>query len=285
MLQRVSALIVLLFLVATDVLVASEEAAVGTASVEVVVAAEVDAPRPLQHAAEEIQYRFGVPVTYEDPAYSYASELQDASHLVPGREALVLSGDAAPLVMPRDGILATSFRTTLAGVPLDDPQDILEQLVLDHGQADNPGRFELRVGDGWFSIVPTHRRGKQGVLIPETPVLDTVIELQPIPRSGLEAVNSILVSLGTFSGTKINIGAVVDCLANATTVIGGHPSRPARDYLREVLDVCDERTTWQLIYDPNALAFFLNLGYVRKGNPYVQYQQGMKSTFVTSPFQ
>jgi hypothetical protein len=222
--------------------------------------------RPVAKAVEVLGQRYGIVVTYEDPPYAFAGDLQDVTAAVsrspvkPGHRVLV----------PREGAIQLTYSLSPSTGKLEHP-DALIRKVLDTYRANGGGsQFELIQQDDVFHVVPVMVKNSAGVLVATRSVFDTPITVPVQPRSGMEMVDAICKALSAVTA-RVAVGmAPLNALANAQVVEGG-TNEPARDILARTLKQLSKEAAsrlgkggeqpyvWRLLFDPSSKAYFLNL--------------------------
>ena len=189
----------------------------------------VDDPRPLARAIDAIEQRFGWTVTYEDPPYENASEIEDVT------ERVRRDGKSHPRVLvPRGG--AFHFSYAFNPESSSDPDELLGALLSRYEASGNPGFYRVFQEDAAFHVVPRMIVDVRGVVAEVHSVLDAKISLQP--------------------GEK-NLAEVVAATAAATTAAGAD----AIGASNAAADISSSRRpiSWRLLYDPGMRKYVLNL--------------------------
>ena len=127
----------------------------------------VDDPRPVQVAVAELEKRYGWLVTYEDPPYQFAGELEDVSKL-PGRPFMDLRHQHLELASPLP--------------PLSDnpnPLTLLNAVIVADANRVGHSRFALRSSPFGIHVVPTAFRDTNGIWSVTASILDALIEMPP----------------------------------------------------------------------------------------------------------
>ena len=230
-------------------------------------------PRPLAKAAEALEGRYGIPVSYEDPAYVYDGDIVDftdpaykISH--PGIRALGVKSGSVVL----RGNLSASVRSPADAISL------FQSLLDDHVRAGNPGEFALvQSGDG-VVIVPTKVRDANGILSPDQSPLEVRISFPEQERTANEAMDAICGAILANSGKKVVLGmdpfggirSTDPRGARATYYVTiGATNEPARSVLQRTLAGLQWanpsikspilKMAWRLLYDPGERAYALNV--------------------------
>lgn len=212
----------------------------------------VNDPRPLAEAADQLQKRFGVPITYEDPPYLHSSEIVDLRF-----EPVESHVDRDhPTWIPRFGRIELTYVVSGGEHRIDDLAAAIEQAIQVHASNGNAGTFRLEREREALSLIPVAAKGEDGRLAPIKPVLDTEISLPAGARPGEELLELIMAELNRKSGFKIKHGWAVGITHAVESTRG---SEPARSALRRLLEAQPMKLTWRLFYDPPSREYFLNI--------------------------
>ena len=216
----------------------------------------VDDPRPLAAVADELERRFGIAVSYEDPPYS------DPADLVYSKVAegvLIPAGSGLTVEYGYDDVEGTG--------PMLDPLSILQAFVQQHEAKDQPGRFRVEEEDGMYFIIPERvRQGKAG-LVAVTPVLDAVVGV-PLaqPASAMSRLEEIVDGVALATGAEIRLGMIPGNLLTETTVTLEGGALSAREHLAALSAALPNPVTWRLLYDYDRQTYYLNLAIVPGAN-------------------
>ena len=116
------------------ILVASVSSGQTTSNVYI----SVDDPRPLAACIDEIEKKFGWVVTYEDPVYLNATEINDVTASV-RRDGKSYPG----VLVPRGGLFTFSCAQPIDGRSPADRAALLQALLRAYGANGNPGFFQV----------------------------------------------------------------------------------------------------------------------------------------------
>jgi hypothetical protein len=202
---------------------------------------DIDSPRPVASAAEQVERAFGVVVTYEDPAYSPDEVVADEA----GR------------LIPRGGQLTLETEGSLA------LGDVLERILALAEATNNRWRFALEHRAPLYHIIPRSDGNESGTLRPYRSVLDVRIPLPATPANGLEHLEAICRAVGAATNQTILPGTIpVNALLRhqmAERPPESPPEETARDALSRMLAEMGSRWSWQLLNDPSSGTFVLNV--------------------------
>ena len=188
----------------------------------------VDDPRPLAACIDEIERKFGWIVTYEDPVYLNAAEINDVT------SSVRRDGKSYPRVLvPRGGPFTFSYALPTDGGSSADPAALLQALLAAYEANGNPGSFRALTEGASFHIVPTKVSNESGVLTDYVPPLETLISLESGERTLVEVVQSIVAAVSSQSRSNIIVGATpTNALQVRVHVDSG--KQPARALLAQI---------------------------------------------------
>lgn len=212
-----------------------------------------------------LQQKYQWRITYEDPSIENPAELKDITHAQykrthPNTNDRTIVPVASPFTFTWDESLAAS-----------DPGAVLDQIVTEHNNSTNPGRFRVYRQGGMFNVIPSSVRAKDGTLVPVQSVLDVQISFPTEERGFLDTISLILQLAGEQGHHNLILGMASPHMARERVTVGAdHIS--ARDALlvaitsRDVL-AAPWRLSWILLRDPNGGDYYLSLvGVVPNGS-------------------
>ena len=215
-------------------------------------------PRPMAGVADLLERRYGIPISYEDPAYMYPGDL--VGRVQPNGPAILL---------PKGGSVAVSIPTgAQIGAP-DGVVAILQAALTSYRQAGNSGDFKLLQNDGAILVVPTSVRDLDGVTTPVQSPLDVPISFPQTVGNGVDVVAGICQAVTRASGSSVLVGSLpFQSLATQTVTLSASNETARNVMLRlfAALNWADSRTitpvsklSWRLLYDAAAHKYYLNL--------------------------
>lgn len=182
--------------------------------------------RPLDAIATELELRFGIAVSAEDPLFQFRGDMMDISVEVPR----VRPGTLVPA--------RWGFEVQFPVNPDGSPQNVRELLAGIVAEANHRSPFVYRLDEvsGAFFFVPTRTRDVQGRSIAITPLLDRLVTIPP----GIRRINESAALLA--ADLSQQTGLQVSCCQSA---IAGYPwgmekvmfaanNEPARSALRRL---------------------------------------------------
>ena len=205
----------------------------------------VEGPRPVAKAVETLMQKYGSVITYEDPRYSYAEDLDDVTEQVRKDLDKYSPGKAPKVIVPAGGALSVTSSSGEVG-------DILNQIT----QASEHGHFKVvRTGDV-LHVVPTEVRDKNGNWIPQTSILDARISLPAQDRSAYQTIKAICQAVGAAAHAQVEYGAPI---GGGLRAENGPPAayrleandEPARSVLMRAMAMIfppGRKMTWELFY-------------------------------------
>jgi hypothetical protein len=223
------------------------------------------ASRPVADAIRVIERLYGWPITYEDPPWLYAGDLEDVTSRV--RNDGKSAGDGVPRILrPRGGTFV--FRgDNLQPPPLNkrSPEAaaraaIFEMLKSYSASIGGVEIFTLTDSDGLFHVIPVQRKDSSGKLEKIVPLLDTPVSIPGKPTTLSALVNGICRSLTESAGTSVGTWMAVN---SSPTYIAVNPGESARSVLSRAS--AEQKPpgplSWALLYIP-ALGYRLELHWV-----------------------
>ena len=212
-----------------------------------------DAARPLGAAADGLQQRYGITVTYEDPIWVFYGDLKASPNKL---EAV--KGGGKPLILPAGSRYEVELIPS-ATAPLLTPMAVLNAVLQQHEAAGQPGRFRVQQDGKIYHLIPDQVKNAKGQWAVATPILDTQITLASAARDGATTLRLICDEVSAQSGQQILIGQVpLNLLLPMEITLGGAPT-PARDLLTDLVSALPHPTSWRLAWEPNLQSFLLNL--------------------------
>lgn len=208
----------------------------------------VDDSRPLAQAVLELEIKSGWPITYEDPPYAHPSDVVDVT----------VRRDLGQALVPRGGRF--EFHTFLAprSQKLADATPVIQSLLDTFNRSGYPGSFMSKKSGQIFHVVPVQIQNKDGRLIDLIPILDVPITLPEQERSGIKALQDITQAISKLTGTQIIVGTIPLNLFLPRTRLAA-ANEPARDVIVRLVQSTNRKLSWQLLYDPGARLYALNL--------------------------
>lgn len=241
----------------------------------------IDDPRPVAKAVEELVSLYKYVVTYEDPHWTYSGDLLDVTTQVRQDLGRYHTGNAPKVTRPLGGKLTLT-------VPPSSPANtqtmasVLDQLMRLQSTRGEGGHFRVvQVGDV-FHVVPSEVRDQNGNWISQRSILEVPISLPMENRSESEMLEAIVKAVSAADRVKFYVGG------GAGTGGGiANPHRPASyplgadnelasSVLMRALHLLNDqkfgtwivqRLTWQVLYDSDENAYFLNLSVVPDRTP------------------
>jgi len=218
----------------------------------------VDNPRPMAEAVKQLQNKYGVIITYEDPRFIYEADLVDKTD--PQYRRAHPGGYKA--LSPKGGHLEINYVVSpLTGKP-ETPLTLLQQLLDVYAASDNPGRFRLKQTGRFFHVVPRQVKNNRGQWVDQGSILDLPISFPERQRSGFETVETILKAVSQSAGISVGIGTAPMNLMNLlikNQITQSASHEIASDVLVRTLESTKQKLSWRLLYSPGQKCFFLNL--------------------------
>lgn len=224
-------------------------------------------PRPVAKAMEVLSDRHALVITYEDPPYAFEDDVKDVT-------AAVARGTVQPghrTLVPRGGAMELTYSLSSTAGKLEQADALIRKVLDTHLAAGGRTQFEVMHQGDEFHVVPVMVKDSAGAWIQIRPILDTRITVPLQSRSGAEMVDSICNALAAATQIRVAVGISPMSALGSGHVTEGGTNEPARDILSrslqqlskeagERLGAGEERPyVWQLLFDPGAKTYFLNL--------------------------
>ena len=198
----------------------------------------VNDPRPISAMAEKIAQQTGWTITYEDPSYQYAADIEDFSGV------LTDPSSNAPFYVMRK----VPFVFTLDAEKRKDAVKAISELVDTFEMRTGGQKFKVIAENGYIHIVPQLNRDKQGTWAEQRPALDTRISLTAGKRTLADFMSEFTQVVSKESGRRIDIGTVpLNLLFNTEVELPAFKNTEARTVLREALSRAPTKLSWHLL--------------------------------------
>jgi hypothetical protein len=214
-----------------------------------IITLSVDDPRPLAAALQDLEARYGWVVTYDDPIYQHADELQDVTASVRRQD----DATRPRVIVPRGGPF------TFTWPPSSAPPAILENLLQAYNASGHPGVFRLANTGATFHVIPVRSRGADGVDKELPAVLDAPIFVPHGGRTAHELLLAIVERVSRATGVSVGLGSYPVNWSLQTQVEGAVGYEPARTALVRLLDSPRLKFSWRMFYAPDMKRYFLNI--------------------------
>lgn len=219
----------------------------------------VNDPRPVTAAMEVLEGKHGMVITYEDPLYVHGTEIVD--HTIPAYKQANPFGHRA--LSPKGGSLEITYKTSPGLVRSDEIRQVIQRVLDDHAERNNPGRFYLQQDGEIFHVIPAQYRDSSGRLVNMGSILDTPISFPEQERSMLKTLELIKNAVSQARGIKIIIGTVPSNLLHRKSSRQGATNEKARDVLVRALKATNTKLSWQILYAPGWKMYTFNVHWVR----------------------
>jgi hypothetical protein len=229
------------FLILASLVAGVAAAQQGTSSTEIVRSIDVNNARPVLRAVETLRERYHLSITYEEPRYVFAQDLQDISYMHRGP---VTGG--AKLTGPRRGAIHFTYAEA-GGSPCENIKSLLRRLVTEYASQGGPV-FDVRertTPDGLqWNVVASKARNENGTFVDQPDILGVPVFIPKARRSKADFLSEMLQQLRIETGYRVVLGTT-ETSTNAVEL--GADSAPARDVL---VGLYGTSTVWDLNYDP-----------------------------------
>jgi hypothetical protein len=232
--------------------------------------------RPVDKAIQELEKRYGWQITYEDPPYVHYGDITDVSDtnwpgtplqsqsqlqsVQPSVQPSVLqSAQREPgahnrALVPKGGSLSFNL-------PSADPVELgaVEALLRSYNESHRGFEFAVVRGASLLHVVPRKARGLSGNLEPVTPVLDTIITIEPRERTSGALLEEICNKISIATNTNVVMPGIPGNMLSLTKTSIGGPGKTARSILEQWLLEGGGRLSWHLFYEPAVKWYILNI--------------------------
>jgi hypothetical protein len=227
----------------------------------------VQGGRPVAAAILELEKRYGWQITYEDPPYGYYSDITDVSDTdwpgVPVQSPSEMqlaqeSGTHHRTLVPKGGSLSFTL-------PSADPDELgaVEALLKSYNESHRGFEFAVVRGASLLHVVPRKARGISGNLEPVTPVLDTVITIEPKERTSGALLEEVLKKVSIATNTNVVMPGVPGNMLSLTKTSIGGSGKTARSILEQWLLEDGSSLSWRLLDSPDKKwGYFLNISQI-----------------------
>lgn len=143
---------------------------------------------------------------------------------------------------------------------------VVQELVNAQAASANAGRFRLEKSGQIMHVIPTAIKNIDGELAQQQSVLEAIVSLTAVERTGFEKLNSICAAISQATKIPVMIGTIPKHLFLQHQDQEGAARRTARDVLANMLETVGNGThlSWQLFYDPGLRIYVLNIHQVPK---------------------
>jgi hypothetical protein len=223
-------------------------------------------PRPLAEGAKFLEKYLSVAVSYEDPPWSFAPDIERNGDS-PNRVPTMIDDTRGPVW----GTLELQFTIrTETSRAIDTPRILLDKLLAEHVLRKNAGEFRIvESGDG-FALIPVRCSDREGKLASCGSPLDSVISFPEEERDARATVRLILQTVKSATGHSIVLGdnlTVPPSYVFGGRVTLGAKNEAARDVLAKAFKqirysdpaTLPVKTAWSMLYDPGDRVYVLNL--------------------------
>jgi len=213
-------------------------------------ALSVHDPRPVAAMILELETRYSWQITYEDPPYASAADIED----VTARYARSPGG--ARILVPKAGSLSVSG---LAGAPRESAT--IAQMLTSYNELAGAEAFRLVKEGELYHVVPNKAHDESGALRAAPSILEAKIAVRPGQRTMYDLLDEMCNKVSRASGMKVLLGTVPQSLLRNTSTTVGTAGRKetARAVLDQMIAQSGARLSWQLLYDPGDKFYALNL--------------------------
>jgi hypothetical protein len=214
---------------------------------------DVGTARPVLRAIEALRERYHVPITYEEPRYVYAQDLQDISYVHKGPVPV-----GVRLVAPRGGTIHFEY-AEVGGKPQEGMTALIRRLVSGYAARGGLG-FDVRErstpsGPEW-NVVAVRARDKWGTFVNQPDILGALVSIPEAQRSAAEFITEILQQVRSETECEVIWSSDVGPFETWTGKFSAQ-GLSARDALVELFSHGHTPIVWDMNHDPESDRFIL----------------------------
>lgn len=202
--------------------------------------------RPLEAVIRELENRYGWIITFEDPPYEAAADLEDIT-----LEAVKDLNTKAKVIAPR----RRHFEFHQSRVDASRPEEVLSVLIRDYNDSGNGDEFELRRTGAVFHVVPTVSSDAIGIRTSRQSRLDVRVTVPQGERSVMALLQMIIAQVREQTGVHVTLGIVPQNALAQKTVRFSATNERAQDVLVRALATMEANLSWRLQCDPGSTKF------------------------------
>lgn len=223
---------------------------------------DITDPRPLHQAAELLERKLGVPISYEDPMWASTTDTVRASQLPGNHELLAQHPNWKGNLVPRVGTVTVVVPTTAEAKQASNPAYIIQAAISSYEANGNSGLFTLvRFGENEFSIVPAKAEDRAGRLVDQVSPLDLKISFPEAERNLPATIDLIAQAIHV---RPIRFDSSPSAYSRAPRVLVGAANETARDVLARALRVPGgPKMSFRLDYMPDLHIHVIGVNPVR----------------------
>jgi hypothetical protein len=229
-----------------------------------------DLSRPISTLIDQLRQREKMSITYEDPRYGNAAEIEDVTAEVSKGSDLEKTYGPRILV-PKGYAITFVYAPADVGSPAA-AKATINRMLREYASLGGPA-FTVERDGVRLHVIPREVLNEKGDPIKQGSILDTVISIPPARRDGGELLRAICRQIQDQTGYEIGVGpsAPTNSLAQYRTS-EGIQSQSGRAALEHLLDSATfpGSFVWDLYFGPDVKAYMLNFSYVGSTGPLVK---------------
>jgi hypothetical protein len=229
-----------------------------------------DLSRPVSTLVNQIRQREKISITYEDPRYVNAADVEDVTAEVSKGSDLETTYGSRILVPKGHGLTFVYAPEDVSN--MDAARATIERMLREYALLGGPA-FTVKRDGVRLHVIPSEVLSAAGNRVKQDSILDTVISVSPARRDGSELLQEICDQIQKQTGYEIGVGpsAPGNSLTRYRTN-EGIESQSARAALEHLLDNATHPGSfaWDLYYGPDVKSYMLNFNYVGSAGPLVK---------------
>ena len=219
---------------------------------------KVDTVRCLPTLLQGLSKLYGWRIAYEDAPLSYLGDVVDVT-----ARTYQSKDDQDRALDAKGGPLDVSFEVPAVGQAPPEAQaaQIIRDVLARYEQLKYPGRYKLEISSkGVMHVLPFEVKNHDGTPTKVVPVLDTNISFQSQQEiSGERAMQQICQAVSRMTGARVLHGGIADNRLFQLKLRLPDTPVVARDVTDSVAIESGVSRFWELLYDPGAKMYALNV--------------------------
>jgi hypothetical protein len=229
---------------------------------------QVNDPRPLKTAIDQVESALGVPINYEDPRFEYVGDVQDVTEQVQSARQHA-ANPTVRIIVPRGGALALDSTPLPQPALISDVLSFVTQLRTACEASNFPGRFLAKQVGSTVVVEPTAIRAADGNWKSVEPAMETRITFPTQQRNAAETLKLVAAKASQALGIKVGVGRLPVLSFVSTSVSVGANDEPANVVLDRLLGQLTAFNSagvpsvpsysYRLLYDPGVKYYLLHI--------------------------
>ena len=220
--------------------------------------------RPVAAAIRLLSDRYGYAITYEDPFYVYAGDLQDVTLQVRKDLSNYSDPSKAPrVIVPRGAAFTVTYDIDAATRRPTSARAVMESVLRAQAATGIGGTFRLEQSGDLLHVLPKTARNFNGEVVKQSSILDAVITMTDEERSAAEALDAFCEAVTAATHVGVRTGMYpLNLFHRQQRMRTGASNEKARDVLTRLLADMPLRVTWAIYNAPPEGGYLLHIASV-----------------------